>query len=101
MADSEYTDDEMDYESPSSQTVVFVCYSLVPLSYNSNVRQDAFLAPFRALFSRAALRIYLNIVLFIGATLLLLGVSGLAYAIFYFRFIPTVGIDQKIHLQFG
>jgi hypothetical protein len=101
MADSEYTDDEMDYESPSSQAIVFVCNMSVPLFFNTNIRQDAFLAPFRALFSRTALRIYLNIFLFTIATLALLGVSGIAYAIFYLRFIPTVGIDQNVHLQFG
>ncbi|KAJ5167887.1 uncharacterized protein N7482_003481 [Penicillium canariense] len=86
MADSEYTDDETGYDSPS---------------YSQAVVMDALLTPFRALVSKTALRIYLNIVLFSGATLLLLGISGIAYAIFYFRFIPTVGVDREIHLQFG
>ncbi|KAJ5683315.1 hypothetical protein N7462_006480 [Penicillium macrosclerotiorum] len=85
MAESEYTDDETEYEGPSHQTVVM----------------DALLTPFRALVSTTALRIYLNVLLFLGATLLLLGISGVAYGIFYYRFIPTVGVDREVHLQFG
>ncbi|KAJ6093122.1 hypothetical protein N7486_008411 [Penicillium sp. IBT 16267x] len=85
MADSEYTDDETEYEGPSSQAVIW----------------DAFWTPFRMLFSKTAFRIYLNTLLFIGATLLLLGISGIAYGIFYLRFIPTVGVDREVHLQFG
>lgn len=36
-----------------------------------------------------------------GATLLLFGISGIAYTIFYLRFIPIVGVDRDVHLQFG
>ncbi|KAJ5891993.1 uncharacterized protein N7473_008221 [Penicillium subrubescens] len=86
MAESEYSDDETEYGSPSHSQAVIM---------------DALLTPFRALVSKTALRIYLNIILFSGATLLLLGISGIAYAIFYFRFIPTVGVGREIHLQFG
>ncbi|KAJ5760781.1 hypothetical protein N7520_007937 [Penicillium odoratum] len=85
MADSEYTDDETEYEGPSSRVVVL----------------DALWTPFRLLFSKTALRIYLNTLLFIGATVLLVGISGIAYAIFYLSFIPTVGVDREVHLQFG
>lgn len=53
------------------------------------------------LLSKTALRVYLNVILFSGATLFLLAISGLAYAVFYFRFIPAVGIEREIHLQFG
>lgn len=56
---------------------------------------------FGKLFSKTALHIYLNILLFIGATLLLLALSGVAYTIFYFKFIPTVGVNREVHLQFG
>ncbi|KAJ5728349.1 hypothetical protein N7493_004679 [Penicillium malachiteum] len=85
MADSEYTDDETEYEGPSSQTVVL----------------DALWTPFRVMFSKTALRIYLNILLFIGATIFLVGIAGIAYMVFYFTFIPTVGVDREVHLQFG
>lgn len=59
------------------------------------------MTPFRVLFSKTALRIYLNILLFTGATLLLLGTSGVAYGVFYLTFMPTVGVDREVHLQFG
>lgn len=77
-------------------------FSYVRLIINMpNRGQDAFLTPFRMLFSKTAFRIYLNTLLFIGATLLLVGISGIAYGIFYLRFIPTVGVDREVHLQFG
>ncbi|KAJ6166693.1 hypothetical protein N7470_002140 [Penicillium chermesinum] len=85
MAGSEYSDDEIYEEGPSSQAIVL----------------DALLTPFRVLFSKTALRIYLNILLFSVATVVLLGISSIAYGIFYFRFIPTVGVDREVHLQFG
>lgn len=69
------------------------------LVYWTDNQQDALLTPFRVLFSKAALRIYLNIILFSGATLLLVGISGIAYTIFYMNFIPTVGVDRVVHLQ--
>ncbi|KAJ5132734.1 hypothetical protein N7448_006892 [Penicillium atrosanguineum] len=98
MADSEYSDTE--YDSPaSSQAVVKVDFSLTSWCTRTDSQQDALLAPFRVLFSKTALRIYLNIILFSGATLLLLGISGIAYTIFYMNFIPTVGVDRVVHLQ--
>ncbi|KAJ5095512.1 hypothetical protein NUU61_004868 [Penicillium alfredii] len=86
MADSEYADDESEYDSPSSSRAVVM---------------DAFLAPLRALISKSALRVYVNTLLFLGAALLLFGVSGFAYGVFYLRFIPTVGLEREVHLQFG
>ncbi|KAJ5736249.1 uncharacterized protein N7483_001374 [Penicillium malachiteum] len=85
MADSDYTDDELAYEGPSSQSVIW----------------DALWTPFRVLFSKTALRIYLNTLLFIGATIFIVGIAGIAYMLFYFTFIPTVGVDREVHLQFG
>lgn len=72
-----------------------------PAAYPINPKQDALLTPFRVLFSKTALRIYLNIFLFGLATVILLGVSSIAYGIFYYRFIPTVGVDREVYLQFG
>lgn len=67
----------------------------------TDARQDAVLAPFRALVSKSALRLYLNTLLFMGAAALLIGVSAIAYGVFYFKFIPTVGLQREVHLQFG
>lgn len=63
--------------------------------------QDAVLAPFRVLVSKSALRLYLNTLLFMGAAAFLIGISAIAYGIFYFKFIPTVGLQREVHLQFG
>lgn len=63
--------------------------------------QDAVLAPLRVLLSKSALRLYLNALLFMGAATLLIGISAIAYGIFYFNFIPTVGLEREVHLQFG
>lgn len=47
------------------------------------------------------MRLYLNTLLFIGTSLLLIGVSVVAYTIFYLWFIPAVGLERVVHLQFG
>ncbi|KAJ5748967.1 Survival protein SurE-like phosphatase/nucleotidase [Penicillium nucicola] len=86
MPDSDYTDDESEYDSPSSIRAVVT---------------DALLAPLRALVSKSALRLYINALLFMGATTLLVGISAIAYGIFYYSFIPTVGLEREVHLQFG
>ncbi|OQD85913.1 hypothetical protein PENANT_c009G04338 [Penicillium antarcticum] len=86
MPDSDYTDDESEYDSPSSTRAVIM---------------DALLAPLRALVSKSALRLYINALLFMGATTLLVGISTIAYGIFYFNFIPTIGLEREVHLQFG
>ncbi|CAG8948483.1 unnamed protein product [Penicillium salamii] len=83
MADSDFTGSE--YDGPSFQSTI----------------KDAVLAPFRALVSKSALRIYLNTLLFMGAASLLIGISAIAYGVFYFKFIPTVGLQRQVHLQFG
>ncbi|KAJ5481319.1 hypothetical protein N7475_000131 [Penicillium sp. IBT 31633x] len=85
MADSDFSDDESEYGSSSARAIIM----------------DAALAPFRALVSKSALRLYLNMLLFMGAAALLIGISAIAYGIFYFKFIPTVGLQREVHLQFG
>ncbi|KAJ5561526.1 Survival protein SurE-like phosphatase/nucleotidase [Penicillium sp. DV-2018c] len=85
MADEDYTDDESEYGPSSARTVI----------------TDALFAPFRALVSKSALRLYLNALLFFGAAAVLIGISAVAYGIFYFKFIPKVGLQRTVHLQFG
>ncbi|KAJ5158452.1 Survival protein SurE-like phosphatase/nucleotidase [Penicillium coprophilum] len=84
MADSEFGD-ESEYGPSSVRTVIM----------------DAVLRPFRALVSKSALRLYLNTLLFMGAASILIGISAIAYGVFYFKFIPTVGLQREVHLQFG
>lgn len=95
---ADYTHDEGEYHNLSSLKVriLLLCFESA-----TNEGQDALLAPFLALVSKSALRIYLNTLLLIGVSLLLFGVSGIAYGIFYLRFIPAVGLERVVHLQFG
>ncbi|KAI2721646.1 hypothetical protein DTO013E5_788 [Penicillium roqueforti] len=84
MADSEFGD-ESEYGPSSVREIIM----------------EAILAPFRALVSKSALRLYLNTLLFMGAASFLIGISAIAYGVFYFKFIPTVGLQREVHLQFG
>ncbi|KAH0563377.1 hypothetical protein GP486_002051 [Trichoglossum hirsutum] len=63
--------------------------------------QDIALAPFRIAASKPARRAYVGTVLFFLAGLLLLGLAVVAYVLFYYNFIPQVGLERVVHLQFG
>ncbi|BDD56854.1 hypothetical protein MPDQ_008212 [Monascus purpureus] len=53
------------------------------------------------LFSKEAWRVYLRTFLFISTSTLLLCVSAIAYWVFYTRYIPQIGLERVVHLQFG
>ncbi|KAE8138061.1 putative adipose-regulatory protein-domain-containing protein [Aspergillus pseudotamarii] len=55
----------------------------------------------RPLFSKQAQKAYLGTLLFVGTGLCMLFGSALAYGIFYYRFVPQVGVGRVVHLQFG
>ncbi|KAE8328705.1 putative adipose-regulatory protein-domain-containing protein [Aspergillus sergii] len=55
----------------------------------------------RPFFSKQAQKAYLGTVLFVGTGLCMLFGSALAYGIFYYRFVPQVGVGRVVHLQFG
>ncbi|KAK2765635.1 hypothetical protein FQN54_008489 [Arachnomyces sp. PD_36] len=55
----------------------------------------------RAATSKPAQKAYLNALLFSAACFALLGVSSIAYCVFYYRFVPQVGLERVVHLQFG
>ncbi|KAG2412323.1 hypothetical protein HFD88_009880 [Aspergillus terreus] len=55
----------------------------------------------RPFFSKKAQKTYLGIVLFLTVSTLMILVSAIAYGIFYYRFIPQVGLERVVHLQFG
>ncbi|KAL8914935.1 MAG: hypothetical protein Q9171_000562 [Xanthocarpia ochracea] len=59
------------------------------------------LVPFHAAVSKPAQKAYLGTFLFATASLFLLGLSTIAYALFYFNFVPQVSVERIIHLQFG
>lgn len=35
------------------------------------------------------------------ASLFLLGISSIAYVLFYYNYVPQAGVERVIHLQFG
>ncbi|KAI9673125.1 MAG: hypothetical protein M1817_002987 [Caeruleum heppii] len=63
--------------------------------------KDLALAPFRAATSRPARRIYISTFLFASTSSVLLGLAVLAYGLFYVNYVPRIGLERVIHLQFG
>lgn len=63
--------------------------------------QDALVARFRSLVSKRAQKAYMGIFLFITTALSMIGVSTVAYFIFYYKLIPQVELERLVHLQFG
>lgn len=63
--------------------------------------QNALAEFVRRFFSKRAQKTYLGIVLFLTVSTLMILVSAIAYGIFYYRFIPQVGLERVVHLQFG
>lgn len=61
---------------------------------------SALLRPTRPFFSSTALRAYLTTFLLFSATLTLFGLATAAYILFYWSYIPRIGFERTIHLQF-
>ncbi|KAL8716261.1 MAG: hypothetical protein Q9220_000166 [cf. Caloplaca sp. 1 TL-2023] len=59
------------------------------------------LLPFHAVVSKPAQRAYLGTALVAATSLLLLGVSSVAYILFYWGFVPDVSVERDVGLQFG
>jgi seipin len=59
------------------------------------------LAPFRVAVSKPAQRAYIKTLLFFLAGTLLLVLAAVAYVIFYYNYIPQIGVERVVHLQFG
>lgn len=62
--------------------------------------QQTLLKPIDILFSKSARRAYLTTFLVIVGGLLLLGLAIVAYTLFYWTYIPRIGFERTIHLQF-
>ncbi|KAK4570279.1 hypothetical protein LTR86_002359 [Recurvomyces mirabilis] len=58
------------------------------------------LKPFHIALSRTALRAYLTTVLVVTTAITLLGFAITAYLLFYWSYIPRVGFERTINLQF-
>lgn len=56
--------------------------------------------PFHIIFSKTAQRAYLTTALIFGTSLSLLALSITAYTLFYWTYIPRIGFERNIYLQF-
>ncbi|GAB1203293.1 hypothetical protein APSETT445_001922 [Aspergillus pseudonomiae] len=71
------------------------------LTRTTHNAQNALVRYTRPFFSKQAQKAYLGTLLFIGTGLCMLFGSALAYGVFYYRFVPQVGVGRVVHLQFG
>ncbi|KAL4928415.1 seipin [Aspergillus undulatus] len=62
---------------------------------------NSLLERLRPLVSKNALTAYLGTFLFFATAICMIFVSVLAYGVFYYNFIPQVGLERIVHLQFG
>jgi len=63
--------------------------------------KDLILKPVRVVTSKPAQKTYLNTLLFMTTSAVLLGLAVFAYILFYFSYVPQIGIERIIHLQYG
>jgi seipin len=57
--------------------------------------------PVRIASSKPAQRTYLNTILFMITSTILLGLAAFAYILFYLNYVPQIGIEKIVHLQYG
>lgn len=62
--------------------------------------QDTIRKPIDAATSTTARRAYLTTFLLLSASIVLLGFAITAYTLFYWSYIPRIGFERTIHLQF-
>jgi ABC-type multidrug transport system permease subunit len=67
----------------------------------SNTPQDLILRPVRLASSKSARKAYLNTALFLSTSAVLFGLAIVAYVLFYLNYIPKIGIEREVHLQYG
>ncbi|KAL2008064.1 hypothetical protein VTN00DRAFT_8046 [Thermoascus crustaceus] len=58
-------------------------------------------APLRVVVSKQAQKAYIGTALFASTSIVLLCISTIAYWIFYINFVPQIGFERVVHLQFG
>lgn len=52
------------------------------------------------LTSRPAIKAYLSTILFFITSIILLTISSTAYAFFYYNYVPQIGLERVLHLQY-
>ncbi|KAK1823842.1 hypothetical protein LTR12_001798 [Friedmanniomyces endolithicus] len=58
------------------------------------------LKPFHIVLSKTALRAYLTTFLAVATAIVLFGFAVTAYILFYWSYIPRIGFERTVHLQF-
>ena len=64
------------------------------------MEQDLIMKPVRVATSKPAQQTYLNTILFMVTSSILLGLAVFAYILFYLNYVPQIGIERIIHLQY-
>ncbi|KAL2076216.1 hypothetical protein VTL71DRAFT_1159 [Oculimacula yallundae] len=62
---------------------------------------DLIRKPVRIATSKPARQTYLNTALFMITSSILFGFAVVAYILFYYNYVPQIGIERVIHLQYG
>ena len=63
--------------------------------------QSTVLVPVNVATSRSAIKAYLSTLLFLTFSLILIAISTTAYTLFYYRYVPQLGLEETLHLQYG
>ena len=59
------------------------------------------LRPIRLATSKTAQKTYLNTALFTATAVVLFGFASSAYSLFYWKYVPSVGVEKTVYLQYG
>ncbi|KAI5811616.1 putative adipose-regulatory protein-domain-containing protein [Peziza echinospora] len=62
---------------------------------------DILLRPLRIAKSRSAQKAYITTILFSISALVLLGIAAFSYLLFYLNYIPKIGVDKQVFLEYG
>ncbi|KAG9228686.1 putative adipose-regulatory protein-domain-containing protein [Amylocarpus encephaloides] len=62
---------------------------------------DLVAMPYRVVTSKPAQKTYLNTILLLISSSILFGIAVVAYIIFYYNYVPQIGIEKAVHLQYG
>lgn len=99
MAASSSEDDEQ--QSLYRRAVVCPLPCLRPRPSWLMLQQSTVLVPIHVATSRSAIQAYLSTLLFLSFSLILIAISTTAYALFYYRYVPQLGLEATLHLQYG
>jgi seipin len=65
------------------------------------LRQSTVLVPVNVATSRSAIKAYLSTLLFLAFSLILIAISTAAYTLFYYSYVPQLGLETTLYLQYG